>query len=101
MFFLTRPLLNEVPKKRATRWWTRRRHLLQYVDHYRNLWKPRREHYDRRRYQAPMYEEKYTAPNFRYPGFWPGQFGFERTSAAQQAIANPTPAASTTPAAKS
>uniref|UniRef100_A0A7S2NTU1 Uncharacterized protein n=1 Tax=Zooxanthella nutricula TaxID=1333877 RepID=A0A7S2NTU1_9DINO len=83
MLRLSRPLLNQTPKKRATRFWTKRRHLMQYLDHYRHLWKPRREHFDRRRQQEHIYKEDYAAPAFRYPGFWPAAFGFEKTQAVQ------------------
>mmetsp|Transcript_86751 Transcript_86751/g.201849 ORF Transcript_86751/g.201849 Transcript_86751/m.201849 type:complete len:107 (+) Transcript_86751:73-393(+) len=75
-----------VPKKKFTRFMTRRRHLLQYVAHYRFLFKVRREHFDRQRYQALMYDEKYVPPPFRHPGFWPGSFGYPRIQAVQDLI---------------
>uniref|UniRef100_A0A7S0FM08 Uncharacterized protein n=1 Tax=Pyrodinium bahamense TaxID=73915 RepID=A0A7S0FM08_9DINO len=75
-----------VPKKRFTRFLTRRRHLLQYVNHYRFLFKVRREHFDRRRYMETLYDEKYVSPPFRHPGFWPGTFGFPRIQAVQDLI---------------
>eukprot|EP00930_Biecheleria_cincta_P088590 TRINITY_DN77848_c0_g1_i1.p1 TRINITY_DN77848_c0_g1~~TRINITY_DN77848_c0_g1_i1.p1 ORF type:complete len:123 (-),score=14.81 TRINITY_DN77848_c0_g1_i1:17-343(-) len=65
-----------VPKKRVTQYLCRRRHLLFYLDHYRFLFKHRREHFDRKRYQESMYVQDYTTPNFRFPGFWPGKFGY-------------------------
>mmetsp|Transcript_19728 Transcript_19728/g.35098 ORF Transcript_19728/g.35098 Transcript_19728/m.35098 type:complete len:105 (-) Transcript_19728:108-422(-) len=67
------------PKKRITRYWTRRRHLLHYLDHYRFLWKPRHEHLQRHKYQKPLYDPEYTSPVFRHAGFWPDSFGFHRT----------------------
>mmetsp|Transcript_25085 Transcript_25085/g.44179 ORF Transcript_25085/g.44179 Transcript_25085/m.44179 type:complete len:107 (+) Transcript_25085:88-408(+) len=65
-----------VPKKRITQYFARRRRLMFYLDHYRFLYKNRREHFDRRKYQEPMYVENYTTPEFRFPGFWPGKFGY-------------------------
>mmetsp|Transcript_27979 Transcript_27979/g.80663 ORF Transcript_27979/g.80663 Transcript_27979/m.80663 type:complete len:109 (-) Transcript_27979:62-388(-) len=74
-----------VPKKRFTRFMTRRRHLLQYVDHYKFLYKVRREHFDRRRYQEAIYKEDYVTPPFRSPGFWPGSFDYPRIQQLVQA----------------
>mmetsp|Transcript_52612 Transcript_52612/g.118515 ORF Transcript_52612/g.118515 Transcript_52612/m.118515 type:complete len:110 (+) Transcript_52612:88-417(+) len=65
-----------VPKKRFSRFMTRRRHLLQYVDHYRFLYKVRREHFDRARYQESMFNDKYVSPPFRHSGFWPSSFNY-------------------------
>merc|ERR1712232_803883 len=75
-----------VPKKLFTRFMTRRRHLLQYVDHYRFLWKVRREAFDRQRYAASLYEPNYKSPPFRHAGFWPEPFGFARSREVQAAI---------------
>ncbi|CAE7243982.1 ATG18A [Symbiodinium pilosum] len=52
-----------------------------YMDHFRFQYKFRREHFDRRKYQEPMYVENYTTPEFRFPGFWPGKFGYHQTTA--------------------
>ncbi|CAE8716441.1 unnamed protein product [Polarella glacialis] len=68
-----------VPKKRITQFLTRRRRLLFYLDHYRHLFKHRREHFDRRKYQESMYMEDYVTPTFRFAGFWPGKFGFHQS----------------------
>eukprot|EP00419_Tripos_fusus_P087535 CAMPEP_0172843374 /NCGR_PEP_ID=MMETSP1075-20121228/31411_1 /TAXON_ID=2916 /ORGANISM="Ceratium fusus, Strain PA161109" /LENGTH=92 /DNA_ID=CAMNT_0013687633 /DNA_START=35 /DNA_END=309 /DNA_ORIENTATION=+ len=65
-----------VPKKKFTRFMTHRRHLLQFRDHYRFLYKVRRSHFDRALYAAPAYEERYVPPPFRHSGFWPGEFGY-------------------------
>ncbi|CAK0833527.1 unnamed protein product [Prorocentrum cordatum] len=76
---LSLPLLGvPVPKKRVSRFMTRRRHLLQFIDHYRFLFRARREHLDRRRLQEPMYVEDYVSPTFRFPGFWPESFGYQK-----------------------
>eukprot|EP00747_Dinoflagellata_sp_TGD_P187598 gnl/TRDRNA2_/TRDRNA2_45357_c0_seq1.p1 gnl/TRDRNA2_/TRDRNA2_45357_c0~~gnl/TRDRNA2_/TRDRNA2_45357_c0_seq1.p1 ORF type:complete len:154 (+),score=25.32 gnl/TRDRNA2_/TRDRNA2_45357_c0_seq1:62-463(+) len=69
------------PKKKISVFATRRKHLMWYLDHYRFLFKGRRAHFDRARYQDAMYKENYAAPAFRYPGFWPGSFGFHRSQA--------------------
>ncbi|CAJ1389354.1 unnamed protein product [Effrenium voratum] len=65
-----------VPKKRITQYFARRRRLNFYMDHYRFLYKFRREHFDRRKYQEPLYVKDYSTPEFRFPGFWPGKFGY-------------------------
>merc|ERR1719393_697018 len=67
------------PKNRVTRFMTRRKHLLFYLDHYRFLWKPQYEKFQRQKYQAPLVEKNYTSPPFRFGGFWPNSFGHHRT----------------------
>ncbi|CAK9108236.1 unnamed protein product [Durusdinium trenchii] len=65
-----------VPKKRLTNYMAKRRRLMWYLDHYRFLYKIRREHYFQRQLQEPLYVQDYKTPEFRFPGFWPGKFGF-------------------------
>eukprot|EP00931_Biecheleriopsis_adriatica_P008121 TRINITY_DN109349_c0_g1_i1.p1 TRINITY_DN109349_c0_g1~~TRINITY_DN109349_c0_g1_i1.p1 ORF type:complete len:108 (+),score=17.30 TRINITY_DN109349_c0_g1_i1:58-381(+) len=73
-----------VPKKRITQYFSRRRQLMYYLDKYRFLFKHRREHYDRRMYQEPIYVANYKTPEFRFPGFWPGKFGFPQSQDQRQ-----------------
>eukprot|EP00933_Yihiella_yeosuensis_P056703 TRINITY_DN56093_c0_g1_i1.p1 TRINITY_DN56093_c0_g1~~TRINITY_DN56093_c0_g1_i1.p1 ORF type:complete len:113 (+),score=11.06 TRINITY_DN56093_c0_g1_i1:152-490(+) len=73
-----------VPKKRLTQYFTRRRQLLFYLDHYRFMFKHRREHFDRCKYQEPIYVDNYQTPEFRFPGFWPGKFGFHESQEQHQ-----------------
>mmetsp|Transcript_2635 Transcript_2635/g.4593 ORF Transcript_2635/g.4593 Transcript_2635/m.4593 type:complete len:107 (+) Transcript_2635:35-355(+) len=78
-----------VPKKRITQYFARRRRLMFYLDHYRFLYKHRREHYSRGKYQEPMYVKDYRSPDFRFPGFWPGNFGYAQSQ--DQAAIESTP----------
>merc|ERR1712136_137351 len=66
------------PKKRFTRYWTKRRHLLQYIDKYRWIFKVRKNNMEARKYIAPMFVKDYKSPEFRHPGFWPGSFGYHQ-----------------------
>merc|ERR1712135_197239 len=62
----------------GTRYWTKRRHLLQYIDKYRWIFKVRKNNMEARKYIAPMFVKDYKSPEFRHPGFWPGSFGYHQ-----------------------
>lgn len=43
----------------------------------------RHEQFHRRKYQEYLNPAGYTSPPFRFPGFWPGNFGYHPTQQAQ------------------
>ena len=53
------------PKRRFTRHWTKRRHLLQYIDKYRWIFNVRKNSMEARKYIAPMFVKDYKSPEFQ------------------------------------
>mmetsp|Transcript_54461 Transcript_54461/g.100697 ORF Transcript_54461/g.100697 Transcript_54461/m.100697 type:complete len:132 (-) Transcript_54461:49-444(-) len=59
-----------VPKKRVSRFVTRRKHLMWYLDHYRFTFKGRRHYFETRRFKEPMWTQSLNSQVSSHPGAW-------------------------------
>mmetsp|Transcript_19844 Transcript_19844/g.45904 ORF Transcript_19844/g.45904 Transcript_19844/m.45904 type:complete len:141 (+) Transcript_19844:37-459(+) len=59
-----------VPKKRVSRFVTRRRHLIWYLDHYRFTFKGRRHYFETRRFKEPMWTNSLNSRVSSHTGAW-------------------------------